>query len=177
MSCPIHDFESCAFNHSATSPCNLIDNYSARPPCSKRPVYTISMDDSVFTKIIKGEIPGEMVYQDDVCVVLMTIEPFTPGHCLVVPREQVDHLWDADDELYQHLMQVAKKVANAMRKAYNYPRVGQIVEGFGVSHAHIHLFGLSQPIEPTIAEHVANKRMATAEELHTEADKLRSVLA
>jgi len=135
------------------------------------------MDDSVFTKIIKGEIPGEMVYQDDTCVVLMTIEPFTPGHCLVVPREQIDHLWDANDELYHHLMGVAKKIANAMRKAYRYPRVGQIIEGFGVPHAHIHLFGLEQPIEPTIAHHVAHKHTATAEELHTEANKLRGALA
>ena len=140
-------------------------------------MYTISMDDSVFTKIIKGEIPGEIVYQDDQCVVLMTIEPFTPGHCLVVPREQVDHLWDADDGLYRHLMEVAKKVANAMRQAYNYPRVGQIVEGFGVPHAHVHLFGLLQPIEATIADHVVNKRMATAEELREEAEKIRSALA
>jgi histidine triad (HIT) family protein len=139
-------------------------------------VYTRDMDDSVFTKIIKGEIPGEMVYQDEECVVLLTIEPFTPGHCLVVSRAQIDHLWDADDELYQHLMGVTKKVANAMREVYGYPRVGQIVEGFGVPHAHIHLFGLVQPIESTIAEHEATKRMATAEELHAEADKLRSAL-
>jgi|GEM_PF-836173 len=97
------------------------------------------MDDSVFTKIIKGEIPGEMIYQDEACVVLLTIEPFTPGHCLVVPRKQVDHLWDTDDELYQHLMSVAKKVANAMRKAYDYPRIGQIVKVL-VCRMHIYTY-------------------------------------
>lgn len=135
------------------------------------------MEDSVFTKIINGEIPGEIVYQDDQCAVLMTIEPFTPGHCLVVPREQTDHLWDIDDERYHHLMSIAKRVALAMRQAYDYPRIGQIVEGFGVPHAHIHLVGLTNGLEATITDHIAHKRMATPEELKTEADKIRSALA
>ena len=135
------------------------------------------MEESVFTKIIKGEIPGEMVYQDDACVVLMTIVPITPGHCLVVPRQQVDHLWDVDDELYQHLTMVAKKIALAMRQAYDYPRIGQILEGFGVPHAHIHLLGLSESFEATMTEHVANKHTATPEELTQEADKIRKYLS
>ena len=65
------------------------------------------MQDSIFTKIIKGEIPGEIIYEDDSCVALLTIEPISEGHCLVVPRKQVDHLWDADhlwddDQLGSH---------------------------------------------------------------------------
>lgn len=133
------------------------------------------MEDSVFTKIMRGDIPGEIIYQDDQCVVMMTIEPFSPGHCLVVPRQQVNHLWDADNELYQHLMMVAKDIAQAMRRAYNYPRIGQMVEGFGVPHAHIHLFGLTDGLEKVIV--TCSHAQATAEELKTEADKIRSALA
>ena len=135
------------------------------------------MEDSVFTKIIRGEIPGEIVYQDDQCAVMMTIEPFSPGHCLVVPKQQVDHLWDADDTLYQHLMQVAKMIAHAMRQVYDYPRIGQMVEGFGVPHAHVHMFGLAEPFEQMVPEHTAHKHTATPEELATEAEKLRGALA
>lgn len=135
------------------------------------------MEDSVFTKIMRGEIPGEIIYQDDVCAVLMTIEPFSPGHCLVVPRQQIDHLWDADDELYTHLMQVTKTIARAMRSTYDYPRIGQMVEGFGVPHAHIHLFGLTDMFEKIVAEHVAGRHQASADELRVEADKIRGALA
>ncbi len=132
------------------------------------------MQDSIFTKIIKGEIPGEIIYEDDTCVALLTIEPISEGHCLVVPREQVDHLWDADTELYRHLTDVARIVADKLRKAYSYRRVGMLVEGFGVPHAHIHVLGLNEGIEPTVLEHVKNKHTASIEELAAVAQKLRA---
>lgn len=131
------------------------------------------MEDSIFTKIINGDIPGEIVYDDDQCVVMLTIEPLTPGHCLVVPRQQIDHLWDIADPLYQHLLSVAKKMALRLRNVYSYERIGMMVEGFGVPHAHIHVFGYEQPMEPTIVEHIAHKRMARPDELKAEAEKLR----
>jgi diadenosine tetraphosphate (Ap4A) HIT family hydrolase len=132
------------------------------------------MEDSIFTKIINGDIPGEMVYEDELCAVLLTIEPLTPGHCLVVPKKQIDHLWDMEDSLYQHVLSVAKKMALRLRNAYTYERVGMLVEGFGVPHAHVHVFGYEQPMEPTIVRHVAHKRMATPDELKAEAEKLRT---
>jgi diadenosine tetraphosphate (Ap4A) HIT family hydrolase len=129
---------------------------------------------SVFTKIYSGEIPGEIVYDDDQCFVMLTIEPITPGHCLVIPKEQVDHLWDVNDELYQHLMHVAKAMADRMRNVYDYKRIGMLVEGFGVPHAHVHIFGYEQPLEPTMMDHIKNKRTLGADELKAEADKLRA---
>ena len=134
------------------------------------------MEDSIFTKIIKGEIPGECVYEDDQCVVLMTIEPVTPGHCMVIPRQQVDHLWDVDDPLYQHIMMVAKKMALTLRKAYDYPRIAELVEGFGVPHTHVHIIGLNEGFEKTMIAHAANKHFADAEELKREADNIREHL-
>lgn len=132
------------------------------------------MTDSIFTKIINGEIHQEIIFEDDQCVVMMTHEPLTPGHCLVIPRQQIDHLWDVDDELYQHLMAVTKRIAHKMKTVYEYTRVGTIVEGFGVPHAHIHVFGLNQGIEPTVQDHAAHKTIASPEQLKAEADKLRA---
>lgn len=128
---------------------------------------------SIFTRILHGEIPQEILYEDDLCFVITTHEPITPGHSLVIPKEQIDHLWDIDDPLYTHLMEVTKKLALKMRGAYDYKRIGMLVEGFGVPHAHIHVFGYYEPLEPTMKEHMAHKHIASLEELAREAAKLR----
>lgn len=133
------------------------------------------MEESIFTKIIKGELPGEIIYEDDQAVVLMTIDPITPGHCLVVPREQIDSLWDVDDGLYQHLMEITKLMVKRVDAAYDYKRVGMFVEGFGVPHAHIHVIGYIQPLEPSVAEHINNRHILSNEELAIEANKLRAI--
>ncbi len=126
---------------------------------------------SIFTRIINDQVHGQVIYEDDQCAVLLTIQPLNPGHCLVVPKKEIDHLWDVDSDLYQHLMMVARKTALRMREVYDYPRIGLIVEGFGVPHAHIHVFGYTEPLNETIL-HTQN-RHATPKELKAEADKLR----
>ena len=131
---------------------------------------------SVFTRILAGEIPGEVIYKDDQCFVILTIDPLTPGHMLVVPLEEIDSLWDIETPLYHHLMDISKKMAKVIEKAYEYRRVGTAVEGFGVPHAHIHVFGLNEGINRTIVAHEANPHTATPEELKIEADKLRACL-
>jgi histidine triad (HIT) family protein len=97
------------------------------------------MADSIFTKIIKGEIPAEKVYEDGENIAFLTIQPIQPGHTLVVPKKQIDHLWDLPDEDYQSLMTATKKVANRLREILGKKRVGVKVEGFEINHAHIHL--------------------------------------
>ncbi|MDB5166974.1 MAG: Histidine triad family protein [Candidatus Saccharibacteria bacterium] len=127
---------------------------------------------SVFTRIINGEIKQHILYQDDLCFVILTHEPITPGHCMVIPKEQIDSLWDVNDELYQHLMMISKKMAHKMEEAYDYKRIGMIVEGFGVPHAHIHVFGLDKALNPTIVDHMAKEHpILSPEELQPEADK------
>lgn len=133
------------------------------------------MEDSIFTKIIKNEIPGQVIYEDNVCAVLLTIQPINPGHCLVVPKEQIDHLWDLDEPTYEHLMTVARQTALRLRKAYTYPRIGLIVEGFGVPHAHIHVFGYTQPLAKTAVKMNEDHRHAAPDELKEAGDKLRAV--
>jgi diadenosine tetraphosphate (Ap4A) HIT family hydrolase len=128
---------------------------------------------SIFTKIIGGEIKQHILYQDSQCFVILTHEPLTPGHLMVIPREQIDHLWDVEDDLYQHLMAVSKKMALKIREVYDYKRVGMIVEGFGVPHAHVHVFGLDKSLNASILDHEAKeKKILSPEELQPQADKL-----
>lgn len=114
------------------------------------------MQDSVFTKIIKGEIPCHKVYEDELTFVFLDNNPLTPGHCLVVPKKQVDSLWELDDQLYQHVMEVVKKVAMRQQEVLNPKRVGMSLEGFAVPHAHVHVFPLNKGLESTTINH-ANK--------------------
>jgi histidine triad (HIT) family protein len=142
--------------------------------------YNKTMQDSTFTKIINGEIPGEIIYQDDSCFVILSIEPFTDGHMLVIPRQQVDHVWDLDSDTYHHLFNVAKSMQEKLKVAYpHYPRVGLLVEGFGVPHAHVHVYGYEHPLEQTVIDHVKRKQgvdspFATPDQLHPVAEKLRA---
>ena len=98
------------------------------------------MQDSIFTKIIKGEVPCHKIYEDTKTIAFLTINPITPGHTLVVPKEQVDHLWNLYDDDYHAVMDTTKKVANRIQEVLQPVRVGEHVAGMEVPHAHIHLF-------------------------------------
>lgn len=98
------------------------------------------MSDSIFTKIIKGEILCHKIYKDDKTIAFLDIYPLQPGHTLVVPLAQIDHLWDLEDEDYQAVMATCKKVANRLREVLKSERVGVKVVGTDVPHAHVHLF-------------------------------------
>lgn len=100
------------------------------------------MQDSIFTKIIKGEIPCHKIYEDDNVLAFLTIEPQQPGHTLVIPKEQIDLIWDLSDESYTVLWQTAKKIAIHLGGVLD-RRIGVHVEGLGVPHAHIHLVPFS----------------------------------
>ncbi|OGL30681.1 HIT family hydrolase [Candidatus Saccharibacteria bacterium RIFCSPHIGHO2_12_FULL_41_12] len=97
------------------------------------------MQDSIFTKIINGEIPAHKIYEDDKTMAFLDIHPSVTGHTLVIPKKQVDHLWDLQDEDYQAVMATAKLVANRLRKVLLTQRVGVKVVGEDVPHVHIHL--------------------------------------
>ena len=99
--------------------------------------------DSVFTKIIKRTIPAYIVKENDDYIAFLDAFPFTEGHTLVVPKIQTDQLFDLEDTVYQGLMSFTKEVAQGIQKAMNCDRVGVLVEGIEVPHAHIHLFPMS----------------------------------
>lgn len=97
------------------------------------------MEDSIFTKIIKGEIPCHKVYEDEKTLAFLDIHPATPGHTLVIPKKQVEFLWDLEDEDYQSVMATARKVALRQREVLQVPYVGVKVIGTDVPHTHVHL--------------------------------------
>ena len=94
---------------------------------------------SLFTRIIDGDIPGRFVWKDETCVAFLTIEPMRPGHTLVVPRKEVDHWIDLDPDLSAHVFEVARVIGRAQYAAFNPRRIGVLVVGDEVPHAHVHL--------------------------------------
>ncbi|MEY4339563.1 MAG: hypothetical protein RLZ14_1413 [Actinomycetota bacterium] len=94
---------------------------------------------TIFTRIIAGEIPGTFVHRDERCVAFMSINPLAHGHTLVVPVEEVDHWIDMSPELSAHLFAVAHRIAKAQQVAFSCERVGMIIAGYEVPHAHVHL--------------------------------------
>jgi histidine triad (HIT) family protein len=95
---------------------------------------------TVFTKIINGALPGRFVWSDDRAVGFLSINPLTPGHTLVVPRQEVDHWVDAEPDLLAHVTAVSQAIGAAQRDAWQAPRVGLVVVGFEVPHLHLHVF-------------------------------------
>lgn len=97
------------------------------------------MQDSIFTKIIKGEIPAHIIYQDEQTIAILTIEPVRDGHVLVIPKRQVDQYIDLDDESYLAVWATVKKIAPRIREATQKERVGIVIKGIDVPHFHVHL--------------------------------------
>lgn len=97
---------------------------------------------SVFTRIIRGELPGRFVYRDERCVAFLSIEPVTPGHTLVVPINEVDHWIDLDPALVEHLMIVAQRIGRAIDETFHPRRVALAIVGLDVPHVHIHVCGI-----------------------------------
>lgn len=128
-------------------------------------------EDSIFTKIIKGEIPCHKIYEDDKTLAFLDIHPAQPGHTLVVPKSQVDHLWDLPDKDYQAVMVTAQKVALNLRSKLAVQRVGVQVMGLDVPHAHVHL------IPFTTAEEFRRVPDMTQEPDHSVLAKLAEKLA
>lgn len=95
---------------------------------------------TVFTKIIEGELPGRFVWKDEKAVGFLSIAPLSMGHVLVVPREEIDHWVDLPQDLALHLMKVSQAVGQAIDEVYDPVRVGLMVQGFEVPHAHLHVW-------------------------------------
>lgn len=104
-------------------------------------------EDSIFTKIINGEIPASKIYEDEKTIAFLTIEPKQPGHTLVVPKNQVEFLWDLDDSDYHAVMTTAKKVALRLREVFGARYIGELVMGTDVPHVHVHIFPFNTPEE------------------------------
>lgn len=94
---------------------------------------------SIFTRILRGELPGRFVWSDDRAVAMVDIRPLRPGHVLVIPRDEVDHWVDLEPDLAAHLTTVAGHVGRAQRAVVPCRRIGLLVAGFEVPHTHLHV--------------------------------------
>jgi len=97
---------------------------------------------SIFTKIVQGEIPSYKVAEDEKFYAFLDINPLSKGHTLVIPKAEVDYIFDLEDELLSEFHLFAKKVANAIESTIKCKRIGVVVYGLDVPHAHIHLIPL-----------------------------------
>jgi histidine triad (HIT) family protein len=127
---------------------------------------------SVFTMIIQGDIPGEFVWRDDRCVAFLSINPLTRGHTLVVPREEVDHWIDLDEDLAVHLMAVAHRIGAVQQEVFAPERIGLIVAGFEVPHTHLHVL----PVSGMGDLDFSNAAPVPGDDLAAVAHRLRSAL-
>lgn len=100
--------------------------------------------ESIFTKIVKGEIPSYQIAESESCYAFLDINPLAKGHALVIPKKEVDYIFDLDDELYNQLFSFAKKVGVAIESVISCKRMGMIVFGLDVPHAHIHLIPINK---------------------------------
>ncbi len=132
-----------------------------------------SSQDSIFTKILKGEIPGVKVWEDEKIFVLMDKFPSVYGQTLVITKAQIDYLFDLPDDLYAHLWLAAKKTARAMDRALKPRRTCAVVEGFEVPHVHIRLYPVPEG-QPLTIRHGAE---VADEVLENVAEKIRSHLS
>lgn len=133
------------------------------------------MADSIFSKIIAREIPAQFVYEDDVCVVIMDKFPSVKGQTLVIPRKEIDYLFDLDDSTYSHIFSVAKKIALGTDKALKPKRTCLAVEGFEVPHVHIKIYPVDDPSRG-LGPYLSNGEMADDTELARLATEIKNHL-
>ena len=127
---------------------------------------------SIFTRIIQGEIPCEKIAENARFFAFLDIRPISSGHTLVVPKVEVDNLFDLDSEYLQGVMPFAQTIAKALEKAVPCQRIGMMVAGFEVPHAHLHLIPIQQEGDLSFS----NAKSASKEELQAVGKAIRAAL-
>jgi histidine triad (HIT) family protein len=128
---------------------------------------------TVFTRIIDGELPGTFVWRDNRCVVFMSINPIATGHALVVPVDEVDHWLDAPADLVAHLFEVTRVIGLAQQAAFECERIGVIVAGYEVPHAHVHVIPTNSMADVAFANAAVS---VDPEDLEAAAEAIRAQL-
>lgn len=125
---------------------------------------------SIFSKIISGEIPAHKVAETDDFLAFLDIQPIAVGHVLVIPKKEVDYIFDLDTETYTGLMLFAKTVAIGLKKAIPCPKIGVTVIGLEVPHTHVHLIPMNSVSDMNFSK---PKLKPTEQELAETAEKIR----
>jgi histidine triad (HIT) family protein len=124
---------------------------------------------SIFTKIVAGEIPSYKIAESDHYYAFLDINPLARGHALVIPKKEVDYIFDVEDDLYEGLFVFAKKVGLAIEQVIDCKRIGMIVFGLDVPHAHIHLIPINKSSEMSFS---SPRVQLTNEEFQEIADRI-----
>lgn len=127
---------------------------------------------TIFSRIVAGEIPCHKIAEDDEFFAFLDINPVAVGHTLVIPKKEVDYIFDIDDPMLGRMMAFAKRVARALETAIECKRVGLAVMGLEVPHAHIHLIPITKESDMNF---FGKKKEMTQEELAAVAEKVRFV--
>ena len=127
---------------------------------------------SIFTKIINGEIPCYKIAEDDNFLAFLDVNPNAKGHTLCIPKQEINRLFEMEDDLYLGLMQFSKKIAIALEKTVPCKRIGMAVVGLEVPHAHVHLIPLNEMDEMRFQ----NKVSLSKDEFETLAASIQSNL-
>lgn len=94
---------------------------------------------TIFSKIISGEIPSYKIYEDDFVCAFLDVNPIQKGHTLVVPKKEINDMFQLDEETYDHVMHRVRYMAQVLKAKFDCARVCVMVEGYGIPHAHVHL--------------------------------------
>ena len=129
--------------------------------------------ESIFSKIIRGDIPSYKIAEDENYFAFLDINPLAEGHILVIPKQEIDYIFDMEDGLYQGLFLFAKRVATAMRKVIPCERIGIAVIGLEVRHTHIHLVPINTVYDIDFKK---SKLKFSPEEFSATAEKVRKAL-
>ncbi len=128
---------------------------------------------TTFTRIIDGELPGRFVWRDDVCVAFLSINPLATGHVLVVPRTEVAHWIDLDEDTWAHVTTVSRTIGTALQGAYKPEKVGMMLAGLEVPHVHVHLVPINNVTDLDFANAEADPDPAT---MDSAAELIRTAL-
>ena len=128
---------------------------------------------SIFTRIVNGELPSHCVAEDDEFFAFLDIQPVRPGHTLVIPKQEIDQFFDMDAELLSRVLVFAKPISSAIQAVTGAERIGAIVAGFDVPHAHLHLI----PVDTMAELDFGRATPASQAELAEMAEKIRRMLA
>ena len=125
---------------------------------------------SIFTRIVNGEIPSYKVAESENYYAFLDINPLMKGHTLVIPKQEVDYIFDLDDKVYSGLFSFAKKVSHGIKEVIPCERIGVVVMGMEVPHAHIHLIPINKMDDMNFAR---PKLQLESEEFQSIASKIK----
>jgi histidine triad (HIT) family protein len=127
------------------------------------------MENCIFCKIARGEIPSIRIWENDRFYSFLDANPINPGHLLIIPKRHVDYFFDLSNQEYVEIMEIARKIEGSLKKTTGAKRIGLIVNGFEIPHAHLHLIPLhnSNDIDPRRA------KKGIPEEMEKMAERIR----